>query len=89
MRQGKKIKIDSKYLVPGDVLYIDNEMVVPCDVLLLSGECMVSESFLTGESFPVLKSPIPNTEEHMKVLKSHKPYTLSAGTHVLAVYNTT
>ena len=58
-------KINSEALVPGDVVDIcatsEGERlinVVPCDLVLLEGDCIVNESMLTGESVPIIKSPI-------------------------------
>ncbi|NXC27887.1 AT132 ATPase, partial [Campylorhamphus procurvoides] len=75
--------LSSVELVPGDCISIPADgTVVPCDAALLTGECMVNESMLTGESVPVMKTPLPasgapySTEEHRR-------HTLFCGTHVL------
>ena len=39
----KKQIIDSKELVPGDLIEITNEMIVPADVVLLYGSCVIQE----------------------------------------------
>uniref|UniRef100_A0A7N6FGA8 P-type ATPase A domain-containing protein n=1 Tax=Anabas testudineus TaxID=64144 RepID=A0A7N6FGA8_ANATE len=52
--------VSSVDLVPGDCLIIPQEgLLLPCDAALLAGECLVNESMLTGESVPVLKTPLP------------------------------
>ncbi|XP_061592623.1 cation-transporting ATPase 13A2 isoform X2 [Cololabis saira] len=52
--------VSSEELVPGDCLLIPQEgLLLPCDAALLAGECLVNESMLTGESVPVLKTPLP------------------------------
>lgn len=39
----KKQIINSKELVPGDLIEITNEMIVPADVALLYGSCVIQE----------------------------------------------
>lgn len=51
--------IRSLFLVPGDIIYLDQRKKVPCDCLILEGYCSVIESYLTGESNLILKSPLP------------------------------
>lgn len=55
LRSGRAL--DASELVPGDVVQLDAE--VPCDLVLLQGECVVNEASLTGESVPVVKTPLP------------------------------
>lgn len=41
--------IETKYLVPGDVLEIPSSgCTMTCDAVLLSGNCILDESMLTG-----------------------------------------
>jgi cation-transporting ATPase 13A3/4/5 len=54
--------IESKELVPGDIIKIPENVLMPCDVLLLTGSCIMNESMLTGESVPVIKNAIPMTD---------------------------
>ena len=55
-RDGKIFDIDSKDLVPGDIIVIKAGMKVPADARLLSAqELLINEALLTGESFPVKK----------------------------------
>lgn len=57
LRNGEKIKIDSKLLVPGDIVFLNIGDIVPADMRLLkSDDLTVDESSLTGESAPVLKN---------------------------------
>lgn len=58
VRQNKEILIQSDELVPGDLVIIPQNCILPCDMVLMSGQCVVNESILTGESFPVIKTPI-------------------------------
>ena len=57
LRDGRWVTMDSSALTPGDVVQLTTG-VVPCDVALLSGACVVNEAMLTGESLPILKSPV-------------------------------
>ncbi len=51
--------IDSKDLVPGDVIVVPENASLPCDLILLTGSAIVNEAMLTGESIPVLKTSLP------------------------------
>lgn len=58
VRDGEKRTIDSKDVVPGDIVYIEQGDAIPADAYLLQDanlEC--DESALTGESVPVSKEP--------------------------------
>uniref|UniRef100_A0A7J2TIP4 HAD family hydrolase n=1 Tax=Archaeoglobus fulgidus TaxID=2234 RepID=A0A7J2TIP4_ARCFL len=53
---GKVKEIDSRFIVPGDVILIEAGMKIPADARLIEAkELSVDESILTGESFPVEK----------------------------------
>ncbi|XP_077998030.1 polyamine-transporting ATPase 13A3-like [Glandiceps talaboti] len=74
-------------LVPGDVLVIPpNGCPMTCDAVLLTGNCIVNESMLTGESVPVTKIPLPNSESERSNYYNpdeHKRHTLFCGTQVI------
>ena len=56
-RDDKLIVINTKELVPGDIIYLESGETVPADIRILSCESLkVDESALTGESVPVQKS---------------------------------
>lgn len=56
-RDNKIIVINTKELVPGDIIYLESGETVPADIRILSCESLkVDESALTGESVPVQKS---------------------------------
>uniref|UniRef100_A0A8C3SEC1 Polyamine-transporting ATPase 13A2 n=1 Tax=Chelydra serpentina TaxID=8475 RepID=A0A8C3SEC1_CHESE len=84
---GEEAVVSSLDLVPGDCISLPSDgFVVPCDAALLTGECMVNESMLTGESVPVMKTPLPSGPQAANVIYSpeeHKRHTLFCGTQVL------
>lgn len=51
-RDGKWQNMDSKYLVPGDLISLNAGAVLPADVKILKGELTLDESSITGESKP-------------------------------------
>jgi calcium-translocating P-type ATPase len=52
-RQGARVTVDARSLVPGDVIYLTEGDRVSADARLLSGSVEVDLSTLTGESVPV------------------------------------
>ncbi|MDD4036205.1 MAG: HAD-IC family P-type ATPase [Bacilli bacterium] len=57
LRDKKKQEIDSKFLVPGDIIFLESGDKVPADIRLISTyNLSVDESFLTGESIAEEKS---------------------------------
>ncbi|RMC24478.1 MULTISPECIES: HAD-IC family P-type ATPase [unclassified Lactobacillus] len=59
-RDGQWQNIDSKYLVPGDLISIQQGDVLAADVKLIDGQISSDESSITGESKTVRKNP-PDT----------------------------
>jgi Mg2+-importing ATPase len=58
LRDGRAQQIPSEAIVPGDVVLLAAGSLVPADAVLLEAtDFVVSEAVLTGESFPVQKSP--------------------------------
>jgi len=56
LRDGIWKDIESKFLVPGDVILVKLGNIIPADIKLISGEYLsVDQSALTGESLPVDK----------------------------------
>jgi len=58
LRDGKETPVAVEEIVPGDVIVLSAGNLIPADgVLLEACDCNVSESALTGETFPVVKAP--------------------------------
>lgn len=58
IRDGAEISIGVESVVPGDIVKVSAGDLIPADgVLIEARELNISESLLTGESFPVTKSP--------------------------------
>ncbi|XP_054857789.1 polyamine-transporting ATPase 13A2 isoform X2 [Eublepharis macularius] len=83
----EQMTVSSADLVPGDCIVVPADgMFVPCDAALLTGECMVNESMLTGESTPVMKTPLPEGPQAASTVYSpeeHRRHTLFCGTQVV------
>ncbi|XP_029012526.1 cation-transporting ATPase 13A2 isoform X2 [Betta splendens] len=80
---GEEECVTSLDLVPGDCLIIPQEgLLLPCDAALLAGECLVNESMLTGESVPVLKTPLPAGEGKFSA-EAERRHTLFCGTQLI------
>jgi len=77
-----RLKVSSLDLVPGDILEIPEGCLMPCDAILLSGSCVMNEAMLTGESIPIVKNSIPNSQSRYSP-KEDKQYTLFSGTECL------
>ncbi|XP_077610491.1 putative cation-transporting ATPase 13A5 [Crocuta crocuta] len=90
MVKGKGMqKLESRLLVPGDILILPGKTSLPCDAILIDGSCVVNEGMLTGESIPVTKTPLPHTENTV-AWKSHgmedyRKHVLFCGTEVIQV----
>lgn len=64
IREGRDAIIDSRELVPGDLVLLESGVRVPADLRLIATTALkVDESLLTGESVPVAKQPEPLTED--------------------------
>jgi Ca2+-transporting ATPase len=59
-RDGKERKIDSRFIVPGDIIVLDEGSRIPADMRLINvAELRIDEAILTGESVPVSKKTEP------------------------------
>lgn len=60
IREGREREVESRELVPGDLVLLESGVRVPADLRLISTTAlMVDESLLTGESVPVVKKTSP------------------------------
>ncbi|WP_065091751.1 magnesium-translocating P-type ATPase [Rhizobium leucaenae] len=58
IRDGKEQTIPVSYVVPGDIIKLSAGSLVPADSVLLTAQDLnVTEAALTGETFPIAKSP--------------------------------
>jgi cation-transporting ATPase 13A2 len=60
-----------------------------CDAVLLNGVCVLNESMLTGESVPVVKTPLqpPENVNEIYNVETHKRSTLFNDTKVVQTRN--
>ncbi|WP_420828376.1 magnesium-translocating P-type ATPase [Devosia salina] len=59
-REGAELGVPASEVVPGDVLLLAAGALIPADGVVMEAiDLSVSESVLTGESFPVNKQPVP------------------------------
>ncbi|XP_058711126.1 polyamine-transporting ATPase 13A2 isoform X3 [Poecile atricapillus] len=84
---GEELVVSSAELVPGDCIRLPAAgALLPCDAALLTGECMVNESLLTGESVPVMKTPLPAGGQAAGAAygpEEHRRHTLFCGTQLI------
>ena len=59
LRDGNQQMVDAKEVVPGDILFVQEGDKIPVDGVLLQGSQLVlDESILSGESEPLIKTPL-------------------------------
>lgn len=79
LRDGRKKKIPSRLLVPGDVVFLEEGSKIPADLRLLETvNLKIDEAPLTGESIPVTKS----TAALSKAILAERKNICYTGTHV-------
>ena len=90
LRDGKRVKIPSSELVPGDIIYIHEGVKIPADGRIL--ECSglrVDESSLTGESESIWKSTLEDSsDDYWKKNIGYQGTLVVKGTGVLEVLKT-
>ena len=79
------IKIDSSELVPGDLYEIPEDgTYLPCDTILINGSVIVNESLLTGDSTPVIKNGMNQSDNIFDTTNnSYEKFVLFSGTKIL------
>jgi len=66
LRDGRRLTIPARDLVPGDIVYLEAGNHIPADVRLLEAvNLQVEEASLTGESLPVLKNAALKLEDNI------------------------
>lgn len=83
IRDGKKVQIDSKTLVPGDVFILQAGNSIPADARLISASSMqVDQSALNGESVPESKTTeyAPGEGSYAETNLVYSGTTVGAGT---------
>ncbi|SEN52033.1 magnesium-translocating P-type ATPase [Nonomuraea pusilla] len=84
VRDGSEVSVPSEDVVPGDLVVLRAGDVIPADCRVVESHGLqVDESALTGESFPVEKSPgPPSSQAAPGEAVAGRTGTLFAGTHV-------
>jgi len=83
LRNGEKIQIDTKFVVPGDIVYLNIGDIVPADIRMLKqDEMTIDESSLTGESVAVMKDTA--TTPDARTLPQYLKNIAFMGTHVMS-----
>ena len=68
LREGRRMAVPSRELVPGDIVYLEAGNYVPADVRLTESiNLRVEEASLTGESLPVQKNASMRLEENVPI----------------------
>ena len=92
LRDGGKVQIPSKEVVPGDILYLESgDLVVADGRILQSVALMINESSLTGESDAVTKQTRPLSGQISLADRSNMAYSgslVTGGRGVMAVTET-
>ncbi|XP_069831157.1 probable cation-transporting ATPase 13A4 isoform X2 [Dendropsophus ebraccatus] len=92
-RNGDYSQVESRYLVPGDVIVLTGKgFFMSCDAILINGTCVVNEGMLTGESIPVTKTQLPHLDDTMPWKQysgeDYKRHVLFCGTEVIRAEST-
>jgi Mg2+-importing ATPase len=70
LRNGKLAEVDTRYIVPGDLVLLETGDRVPADLRLIEESGLeVDESIVTGEAFPVQKNAAPIVAEKLEPQK--------------------
>ena len=84
IRNGLEDIIDSRDLVPGDLVRVQSGDPLPADGIFTAGaEVQVDESALTGEAYPVSKRPPQNVAAYVKEPRVEDIHWAFAGTRML------
>ncbi|UCG04129.1 MAG: cation-transporting P-type ATPase [Candidatus Heimdallarchaeota archaeon] len=93
IREGEKERVESRNIVPGDIVLLEEGERIPADARILQSHSLrVDESALTGESFPVSKDGTVNVQLNVPIgdrINSIFKGTIITGGRVLAVITET
>ncbi|KAM5163812.1 putative cation-transporting ATPase 13A4 [Mantella aurantiaca] len=92
-RDGEYSQIQSRHLVPGDIIILSGKnFFMSCDAILINGTCILNEGMLTGECIPVTKTQLPHTDNTMSWRQysgeDYKRHVLFCGTEVIRTEST-
>ena len=78
-------QIDSSDLVPGDLFEIpEDNYYMPCDTVLINGSVIVNESILTGDSTPIIKNGMTQSDIIFDTKNNaYEKFVLFSGTKIL------
>ncbi len=79
LRDGQPAEIPTANIVPGDVILLSAGSLIPADAILLEAkDLFVNQAILTGETFPVEKTPGVVTGDGL----AHRTNTVFKGTNI-------
>ena len=81
MRDGQKVEVEARTLVPGDVLLIEEGDRICADARMIDGDIEVDLSTLTGESLPASRSADQVGHRRDRVLHEREPRVQRHGLH--------
>ncbi|WP_166348587.1 HAD-IC family P-type ATPase [Phytoactinopolyspora limicola] len=82
VRAGRRFRIPSERIVPGDVVVLETGDKVPADIrLAATSELGIDESALTGESVPVRKEPVHLPADTALADRTNMAYSSSLVSH--------
>ena len=74
--------VDSRQLLPLDVIVVPCNAPCPVDAVIIQGTCVVNEATLTGESTPQMKEALDECSSTLE-MKKHARHILFSGTEIL------
>ncbi|KAL4487111.1 hypothetical protein ABPG72_001563 [Tetrahymena utriculariae] len=74
IRNGDKQILDSQELCFGDKVILREGELAPCDLVVVKGSAVVNEAMLTGESIPIVKTSLSNSDEEFNENKQNVIY---------------
>lgn len=76
LREGAVISIATEEIVPGDIVLLSAGNLIPADgVILQAQDFNVSESTLTGETYPVIKAPGQSAPDAILARRNNAVFT--------------